>query len=145
MNLSACAFIAIACLMLSPACSSGDDDASSGSANGGSTADDTGGAPGSEKGGSTADDTGGAPGAGDSESTCDSGCAATIAAHCPHGPTDQAGCVGDCEVLLASTCAAPYSAFQTCAVGEAITCNSDGIPAVAACADEQAAFIACLN
>lgn len=129
MNLSACVFIAIACLLLSPACSSGDDDASSGAANGGSTADDTGGASGS----------------GNGESSCDSGCAATIAAHCPHGPTDQAGCVGDCEVLLASTCAAAYSAFQTCAVGEAITCNSDGIPAVAACADEQAAFIACLN
>ncbi len=129
MNLSAWALIASACFMLSQACSSGDDDASGGAGSGGSTAQGS----------------GGASGTGGGTSTCDSGCASSIAAHCPHGPTDQVSCVRDCQALSAGTCAAPYATFQTCAVGEPITCNSDGIPAVEACADEQAAFIACLN
>lgn len=129
MNLRACLSIAIACLMLSQACSSGDDDASGGAGSGGSTAQGT----------------GGASGTGGGASKCDSGCVATIAADCPNGPTDQASCVNTCEALSTGSCAATYSAFQTCAVGKPITCNSDGIPAVAACADEQAAFIACLN
>jgi len=141
MHLSACAFIATACFMLLQACGSGDDDASGGAGSGGAG---SGGSAGQGTGGASGSGSG-ASGAGGGASTCDSGCAASIAAHCPNGPTDQTGCVRDCKALSAGTCAAPYAAFQTCADGEPITCNSDGIPAVEACADEQAAFIACLN
>ena len=133
MNLRVHALIAAACFMLSQACSSGDDDGAGGAGSGGTGS------------GGTTQGTGGTAGSGGAAAICDSGCVATIAANCPNGPTDQAGCVNTCVTLGAGSCGTEYAAFQSCAVGKPISCNSDGIPAVAACSDEQAAFIACLN
>jgi hypothetical protein len=137
MNPRTCAFFASACLLLSQACSSGDDDATGGAGTGGSAGQGT--------GGSAGHGTGGTSGSGGAHATCDTGCTLTIAAQCPHGPDTQEACVSTCEGLSTGACGAEYAAFQTCADGKPISCNADGIPAVAACSDEQAAFIACLN
>lgn len=79
---------------------------------------------------------------------CQVGCAATLAAECSKGPTDQASCESTCHALEAGKCGAEYATFQSCAEGEAVTCGTgalDGIPVVSACSDEQTAFIACIN
>jgi hypothetical protein len=57
----------------------------------------------------------------------------------------QAVCVSDCQSLQNGACGTGYAALQACAVGESVTCSAAGIPIVAACATEQAAFVACLN
>lgn len=89
---------------------------------------------------------GGAGGAGgESADPCADGCAATMAAACANGPASQAVCERDCRALLAGDCGAEYQALQRCAVGEAVTCDAAGLPSVTACADEQGAFVACLN
>ena len=76
---------------------------------------------------------------------CHEGCLSTLAAACSNGPADQATCESDCRDLEAGKCGAEYATFQTCAKGKAITCSAQGLPSVAACSDEQTAFVACLN
>jgi len=78
-------------------------------------------------------------------SLCHEGCVATLAAACKNGPADQNGCEGDCEALRAGVCGAEYRELQSCAVGESIVCSQQGLPTVPACADEQSAFVACIN
>ncbi len=114
----------------------GDDDAdgtgSGGSSNGGSGGASNGGAS-SGEGGAPNDDT-----------LCSRGCVETLAAECQNGPTSQAECESDCEALAAGSCGTEYRAFQECAEGEAISCSASGLPTVAACSEEQQAFIECL-
>jgi len=98
-------------------------------------------------GGSTADasngDGGNAPATpGDA---CQVGCQATLAAKCSNGPKDQASCESTCNALAAGTCGGEYATLQVCAEGQAITCSPQGQPIVAACSDEQAAFVVCIN
>lgn len=122
----------------------GDD---SGAAHTGSQSTGSGGA--SSGAGSTGSSAGGAAGA-DANTTsqgselCELGCEATLDANCDNGPVDQESCVATCERLRAESCGSEYSRFQRCAEGESIGC-ADGIPVVAACASEQADFIACVN
>jgi hypothetical protein len=79
-------------------------------------------------------------------SLCESGCQATIAASCPISPAGQAECVSDCEDQRSGACSSEYEALLSCSAGEDVTCDSSsGIPVIAACSSEQAAFIACLN
>jgi len=68
-----------------------------------------------------------------------------MAADCENGPATQQICEQNCASLLQSECAAEYGALLQCAEGEEVTCGPAGFPTVAACADEQDAFIACLN
>jgi hypothetical protein len=71
---------------------------------------------------------------------------ATLEADCDLGPTDQAACVATCESLSVGSCSQEYEAFRDCSVGEDVSCDGTiGIPIVAACASEQAAFIECIN
>ena len=76
---------------------------------------------------------------------CQVGCQATLAANCSNGPTDQTNCESACAALAAGTCGGEYATFQACAEGQAITCSPQGQPIVAACSDEQAAFVVCIN
>src|SRR6185436_4208574 len=76
---------------------------------------------------------------------CHTGCIDTVAANCSNGPADVASCENTCNALSAGTCGGEYATFQSCAEGEAITCSAQGLPIVAACSDEQAAFVACIN
>ncbi|HXK16952.1 MAG TPA: hypothetical protein VNG33_04090 [Polyangiaceae bacterium] len=76
---------------------------------------------------------------------CHDGCIETLAAKCSHGPADQASCESTCHSLETGTCGAEYATFQSCAEGKALSCNAQGIPIVAACSDEQTAFVTCLN
>ena len=88
-------------------------------------------------------------GAGDNtgagEALCQTGCAATLAAHCSNGPATQAVCEDDCRALRDGACGALYQALQACAQGASVTCDSTGLPEVQACSAEQSAFVACLN
>jgi hypothetical protein len=104
------------------------------------TDDAVAGAGGNDAGGSGA---GGEPSP--SEDLCGDGCVATLAAECEHGPGDQVSCEADCRELRAGTCGAEYAALQSCAKDETVSCSADGYPIVAACADQQAAFVACVN
>jgi hypothetical protein len=76
---------------------------------------------------------------------CHTGCIDTVAANCGNGPADLASCENTCNALSAGSCGGEYATFQTCAEGEAISCSAQGQPIVAACSDEQAAFVACIN
>lgn len=87
------------------------------------------------------DDDDGGGGSGD---RCHDGCVATIAAMCPISPDSQESCESDCRGFESGSCATEYKAFQDCAEGKAITCNTIGIPTVAGCDNQQAAFIACM-
>ncbi len=155
--------VAILCLTLPVACGDdgdGDDGGGSagsttaggsgGKASGGSTSKggSTGTSGSTGKGGSTSN-AGGTDSAGGSGSTpdpiCEAGCETTLAADCDLGPTTQEQCVQDCQELSSGACATEYAALQGCAEGEEITCSAQGIPIIEACADEQDAFIACLN
>ena len=151
--------------ILAVGCGSGDDDdstaqggssgtgTSGSSGSGGGAGKSSGGKGGSGAGGATSSAGEAAGGAasgqgGTGASTgvlCKRGCEATLAADCPNGPPSQAQCESDCQGLSSGSCADEYGTFQACADGEPVTCGSTGIPVVAACADEQAAFIACLN
>lgn len=77
-------------------------------------------------------------------SLCEQGCTETMSADCDNGPETYADCVSDCEGLEVGDCDSEYSVLQACAEGEAVTCDASGFPVVAACSDEQNAFIACL-
>jgi hypothetical protein len=114
----------------------GGDDDGGGSGTGGVSAS-TGGA------GGAGASTGGAGGGG--TDLCEVGCVATMAAACANGPASQAVCVTDCRSLQNGACGTEYAALQACAVGESVTCSAAGSPIVAACATEQASFVACLN
>ncbi len=113
--------VAIVCLTLPAACG-GDDD------------DDNGGAAGSAGSGGSSGDP-----------LCQLGCQLTLAADCANGPATQEQCVHDCEGFGTGPCASEYDAFRACAATGQITCSAEGIPIVETCADEQGAFIACLN
>jgi len=76
---------------------------------------------------------------------CHDGCIETLAAKCSNGPTDQAGCEATCHSLETGPCGSEYATFQACAQGKALSCSAQGLPTVAACADEQTTFVACLN
>lgn len=116
------------------ACGSDDDspkDSSSSSADGGATSNET-------NGGAGAPDTGGSD-------ACHDGCVETLAAKCKNGPTDQASCESTCLSLESGACGAEYASLQSCGKGKVISCSASGLPTIEACADEQAAFVACLN
>src|SRR4051812_16955246 len=72
---------------------------------------------------------------------CHDGCVATVAANCASGPADQATCESDCHTLESSACKEAYEALQSCAEGKDVTCSAQGVPTVAACSNEQAAFV----
>jgi hypothetical protein len=117
--------VAIVCLTLPAACGGDDDD------------DDNEGAAGSSSAGS---------GGGSSEDPlCQLGCQMTLAADCANGPATEEECVQNCEGFASGPCAAEYDAFRACAATGEITCSPEGLPIVETCADEQGAFIACLN
>jgi hypothetical protein len=79
-----------------------------------------------------------------SSDRCHDGCIATLAAKCPVSPKDQATCENDCHTLETGNCATEYKAFQDCAVGKSVTCDTIvGFPVVAGCETPQGAFIAC--
>lgn len=116
------------------ACGSSDKspkDSSMSSADGGSASD-------------TTDASAGQPGTSGGD-LCHDGCVETLAAKCDNGPADQASCESTCHSLAAGACGAEYSTLQTCAEGKVISCSAQGLPTIAACADEQTAFVACLN
>lgn len=101
---------------------------------GGSSSDDT------QTTDDTQTDTGGTDGG------CETGCVATLAADCPVGPTSRAGCVADCEMLLAGACQTAYEALLACGETSAVSCDPTyGFPIIDDCPDEQSAFLACLN
>jgi len=95
-------------------------------------------------GDTTGGGSGGSATSGGGDSVCERGCVLTIEADCENGPSDMEQCVDDCERLTTGECSEEYGAFQECAEGEPVTCQS-GIPAVAACSSEQSSFIACIN
>ncbi len=76
---------------------------------------------------------------------CHDGCVDTLAANCDNGPADQGTCESNCHDLEASKCGAEYATLQTCAKGKPLTCSAEGLPSIAACSDEQTAFVACLT
>ena len=76
---------------------------------------------------------------------CQVGCQGTLAAKCSNGPKDQPSCESACNDLASGKCGGEYATFQACAEGKAISCSADGQPIVAACSDEQAAFVVCIN
>ena len=78
-------------------------------------------------------------------SPCQEGCVLTLQADCDNGPASQAECETDCEELRAGPCGQAYQALQACAEGQAVTCNTAGIPVIEACSTEQGSFIDCLN
>ncbi len=124
-------FALLSCLCL-VACEGSEDDTEPEGA-GGNTS--TGGGTGASLGGGTSAST----------ESCESGCRATMSADCSNGPPSQEVCVLDCEALSASNCGTSFLALQACAEGEVVTCSTEGLPVVAACAAEQAAFVACLG
>ena len=123
--------VTVACLRLVAACSS--------SAGSGQTPTDADG--GAESHGPTG--AAGQPPSG--SSACIAGCTQTLAAQCKNGPVDQASCERDCQALQAGKCGADYAKLQSCAEGKQVACSAQGLPVVSACADEQAAFVACLS
>jgi hypothetical protein len=136
MKLAFSGVLVLACVLAACACSSDSKDSGTPVAAAGSGGD------GAEI------SNGGAGGVGDATNpgdACHSGCVATLAAACSNGPTDQASCESSCHELETGKCGGEYATFQSCAEGKAITCGAQGMPVVAACSDEQAAFIACLN
>lgn len=82
---------------------------------------------------------------GDPENICEQGCTATLEADCDNGPASQSVCEADCEMLREGSCAAEYETLLSCAEGEEVTCDPQGIPVIEACAAEQTAFVDCLN
>ena len=76
---------------------------------------------------------------------CELGCESTIYANCSMGPTTQLECETDCERLRNGTCGNEYRAYMSCGDGEKVSCDAMGFPVVAACPDERAAFVDCLN
>jgi hypothetical protein len=77
--------------------------------------------------------------------TCHDGCVETVAAACDNGPASQAQCEVDCRMLVAGKCGGEYQSLQACAEGKVISCDAQGLPAVEACSDQQAGFVACLT
>lgn len=122
---------AIACASCS---GDGDGDAGGGSAMGGAG-----------QGGDGASGASPAGAGGGGADPCTSGCVHTLAADCDNGPASASECVSDCQALMNGSCGAEYRALQACAEGEAVACDAQGIPAIEACAAEQAAFVACLS
>lgn len=99
----------------------------------------------SGNGGTSSDPTPGSAGQATTSDECHDGCIETLAAACDNGPSDQATCESDCHALETGKCGSEYQTLQTCAKGEAISCSAQGLPTVAACSDEQTAFVACLS
>ena len=97
------------------------------------------GSGGGSQGASTASTRGG-----NAEDDCARGCEDTLAADCDNGPQDQEQCVSDCVALVEGNCGVEYRALQACAEGEEISCL-EGIPFIAACAEEQGAFLVCIS
>ena len=87
----------------------------------------------------------GTSGATPPEPTCQAGCTATLAADCQNGPASQDVCEMDCEELLAGMCSSEYQAWLQCGAGGSVTCDSNGLPTVEGCEDEQAVFFACIT
>jgi hypothetical protein len=140
-------WIGVAVLFASVASACGDDD---GGTDGGMVADGGGGTDGGGGatdggGGGGSDGGGGDPDGGPMGTECERGCALVVAAGCANGPDNMAVCVSDCEMLRTGACGVEYEAFLTCADGEAISCDAEGRPNVAACMTEQATFVACLS
>lgn len=107
--------------------------------------DEAEGAAGQDSGGTVSDPMSGSAGQAATSDACHDGCLETVAAKCDNGPADQATCESDCHALETGDCGSEYQTLQTCAEGKVISCSAQGLPTVAACSDEQAAFVACLN
>jgi len=138
MRLALGCVLAVSCALLLGACGSDEREAEPAGMAG------TGGLATGVDGGSTASTDGGTPGTTPGDA-CDEGCVLTLAADCSNGPASQASCVSSCHALEAGSCGGQYATFQACAEGNPITCSAQGQPIVAACSDEQAAFVACLS
>jgi hypothetical protein len=119
--------VALGCWSSLAACSSDDDDSTAGTAGTAGTSSSGGGGE-----------------AADISDTCRAGCVATLAADCQNGPADQASCESDCHALETGKCGAQYATLQSCAEGKSLSC-AQGYPIVPACADQQAAVVACLS
>jgi len=109
-----------------------------------SSKDEAGPAPAAGGAGMGDDIVNGSAGAPAENDACHDGCVATLAAACEHGPADQLTCEEDCRGLATGACSTEYRALQRCAKGQSISCAA-GYPVVAACATEQATFVACEN